>query len=165
MTMVERLRDAWSNASARERLLLSLGAIVVAGSFGHAYLWEPLMRDLAVTDRSLVVARARVAQSQQAVNELAGLVREAKTPRTADPRAAAERVVNAAGLRGELTAIGVADGRVRLTFAAIDFTMLNALIEVLGRDEQLFPVEALVAARVAPGSVRAELALSRPPVR
>lgn len=165
MTMSERLRDSWSRASARERLLLSLGAIVVAGSLGHAFLWEPLMRDLATTDRSLVAARARVAQSQRAVNELPGLVREAKTPRTSDPRAAAERVVNAAGLRSDLTAIGVSDGRVRLTFAAIDFTVLNALIELLGRDEQLFPVEALVAARVVPGSVRAELALSRPAVR
>ena len=103
--------------------------------------------------------------TEQTVNELAGLVREAKTARTADPRAAAERVVNAAGLRGDLTAIGVSDGRVRLTFAAIDFQMLNALIEQLGREEQLFPAEALVAARVVSGSVRAELALFRPAVR
>ena len=165
MTMAERLRNGWSHASARERLLLLIGTIVVAGSLGHVFLWEPLMRDLASTDRSLVAARARVAESQQVVNELAGIAREAKTPRTADPRAGAERVVNAAGLRGDLTAIGVSDGRIRLTFAAIDFVTLNTLIEQLGRDEQLFPVEALVAARVVPGSVRAELALSRPAVR
>lgn len=165
MTLAERLRDAWSHATSRERALVVLGTIVVVGALGHAFVLEPLMRDLASTDRALAAARARIAQSQQAANELAGLKREAKAPRTTDPRTAAERVVTAAGLRGDLTAIGVNDGRVRLTFAAIDFPVLNALLEQLGRDEQLFPVEALVAARVVPGSVRAELALSRPGVR
>jgi len=165
MTIAERLRNAWLHATSRERVLVVLGTIVVVAAFGHAFVWEPLMRDLASTDRALASAHARVTQSQQAANELAGLKREAKTPRTADPRAAAERVVMAAGLRGDLTAIGINDGRVRLTFAAIDFPVLNALIEQLGREEQLFTVEALIAARVVPGSVRAELAVSRPPAR
>ena len=162
MTIAERLRDTWLRAASRERALIVLGTIVVVGALGHAFVWEPLMRDLAVTDRALVSARARIAQSQQAASEVPGLKREAKGLRTPDPRSAAERVVTAAGLRGELTSIGVGDGRVRLTFAAIDFPVLNALIEQLGRDEQLFVVEALLAARVTPGSVRAELALSRP---
>lgn len=165
MTIAERLHDAWSNAASRERALVVLGTIVVIAALGHAFVWEPLQRELASTDRSLVAARVRVAQSQQLANELAGLKREAKMPRTAELREAAERVISAAGLRGDLTAIGVTDGRVRLTFAAIDFSALNALIEQLGRDEHLFPVEALLAARVVPGSVRAELALSRPASR
>jgi type II secretory pathway component PulM len=165
MTIAERLRDPWSHASSRERVLVVLGTIVVVGALGYAFAWEPLMRDLASTDRALVAGRARVLHSQQAANEIAGLKREAKAPRTTDPRVAAERVVNEAGLRGGLTAIDLRDGRVRLTFAAIDFPVLNALIEQLGRDELLFPVEALVAARVVPGSVRAELALARPATR
>ena len=165
MTIAARLRESWSHASSRERVLVVFGTLVVVGALGHAFVWEPLMRDLASTDRALLSGRARVAHSQQAVNEIAGLKREAKAPRTVDPRVAAERVVVAAGLRGDLTAIDLRDGRVRLTFAAIDFPVLNALIAQLGRDEQLFPVEALVAARVVPGSVRAELALTRPAAR
>jgi type II secretory pathway component PulM len=165
MTIAERLRSMWLHASSRERVLVVLGTIVVVAALGHAFVWEPLMRDLVATERSLVSTRGRITQAQQAANELAGLNREAKSPRTAEPRAAAERVVIAAGLRGDLTAIGLNEGRVRLTFAAIDFPALNALVEQLGREEQLFPVEALVAARVVPGSVRAELALSRPAAR
>lgn len=165
MTIAERLRGAWLHASSRERVLVVAGTIVVVAALGQALLWEPLVRDLERTDQALASARVRAMQLQQAANEVAGLEREAKSPRTADPRAAAERIVIAAGLRGELTAIGINDGRVRLTFAAIDFAALNALIAQLGRDEQLFLVEALVAARVVPGSVRAELALARPATR
>ena len=109
-------------------------------------------------------SRAATSRARSSTVERAGGTRSARPGRRGhpDPRAAAERVVAAAGLRGDLTAIERGDGRVRLTFAAIDFAALNALIEQLGRDEQLFVVEALLAARVVPGSVRAELALSRP---
>jgi type II secretory pathway component PulM len=165
MTIGERLREFWMHASSRERGLIAAGTIIVVASLGYAFLWDPLMRDLKSADQALASARIRALQTQQAADELAGLGREAKPPRTADPRAGAERVVTGAGLRGDLTAIGSDGGRVRLTFAVIDFPALNALIEQLGREEQLFPVEALVAARVVAGSVRAELALSRPAAR
>jgi hypothetical protein len=51
---------------------------------------------------------------------------------------------------------------VRLTFASIDMPSLAVLLDALAREEQLFPVEALLAARVEPGTVRAELVLARP---
>lgn len=165
MTITERMRESWPNASARERVLVVVGVVVVVGAIAYTFAWEPLLRDLATTDHALSIARGNVERTQRTVDELAGLKREARTPRTSDPRAAAERVVDIAGLRGDLTAISAGDGRVRLTFAAIDFVALNALIEQLGHDEQLFVAEALLAARVAPGSVRAELALTRPAMR
>lgn len=165
MTLAERARSAWFGASARERTLVVIGAVVVAGALLHALAWEPLTRDTASTARALEQARALVARYAQAANEIAGLNREVKSPRTADLRSAAERAVGAAGLRGELTAIGVDQGRVRLTFAAIDLTSFSALLELLGREEQLFAVEALLAARVTPGSIRAEVTLARPAPR
>ena len=163
--MSERLRAFWSQASPRERVLVALGALVVVGSIGHAFVWEPLTRDLDSTGRALVDARANVEEARKAAGEIAGLRRDARAPRTADARAAAERVIFAQGLRAALTALDAREGRVRLTFAAIDVEALSALLEQLGREEQLFPREALLAARVAPGSVRAELTLSRPPAR
>lgn len=165
MTLYERFHDAWTRASTREQALIVVAVVAVVGGLGHAFVWEPLMRDLSVSDRALASAHAIAERSRQAANEIAGLAREARAPRTPDLRVAAERVVTAAGVRGEVTAIEAREGRVRLTFAAIDFAALEALIEQLGREEQLFPVEALVAARVEPGSVRAELALSRPAAR
>lgn len=162
MTLAENTRDAWLRISPREQWLIALGTVLVVGALGHAFVWEPVMRDLTATRMALSEMKARVIDARGAADEIAGLAREARAPRTADVRAAADRVIAAAGLRGDLTAISAVEGRLRVTFAAIDFSALATLIETLGREEQLFVAEALVAARVVPGSVRAELALARP---
>ena len=165
MTTRETARDAWLRMSPRERWLIALGAVIVFGVIGYAFLWEPMARDLTAARAAVSEAEQRTLAARRAADEIAGLARETRAPRTADLRAAAERAIGAAGLRGDVTSISVGEGRVRLTFAAIDFAALAALLEVLGREEQLFVAEALVAARVSPGTVRAELALARPATR
>jgi type II secretory pathway component PulM len=65
------------------------------------------------------------------------------------------------GLRPAVTAIDVQDGRVRLTFAAVRFDALIALLDALARTDGLRAVDAVLAARVEPGTVRAELTLAR----
>lgn len=160
--MNDRLRAAWVDASPRERSLLVVAALAVAAAAVFA-LWVPLQRDLAAGEQARARIEARLATARLSVDEMAGLAREARTPRTADPRAGAERVVDASGLRGAVTAVGGEAGRVRLTFATLDFAALAALLDRLAREEQLFPVEALFAAQVTPGVVRAELSLARPP--
>ena len=158
------MRAFWSAASSRERGLLVLGTLVVAGAAGYA-LWQPLQRDLTAAGRALAQAETRAMTARQAADEIAGLQREVRGPRTPDARAAVERVVDAQGLRGSLAAIDHQAGRVRLTFAAIEFGALVALLEQLAQSEQLFPVEALLAAHVVPGTVRVELSLARPSAR
>lgn len=165
MTPIDRVGETWLHASPRERGLLALAAVVVVGALGYAFVWQPLARDLAAGEVSVREARARAAWAQLALDEIAGLTRTAKPPRTADPRAAVERVVGAQGLRGALSSLDAQGGRIRVTFAAIDFEALTALVDVLGHEEQLFADEALLAARVEPGTVRAELALARPAAR
>lgn len=165
MTLVDRWRETWQDASARDRLLFGFGASVAIGALGYVLAWQPLERDLASSEARLGIAQARGAWAQRAVDKIAGLKRSATTPSTADPRAAVERVAGARGLRDAITPPDAKDGRVRVTFAAIEFDALAALIEALGREEQLFVVEALLAARVEPGIVRAELALARPAAR
>jgi hypothetical protein len=72
------------------------------------------------------------------------------------PRQPGER-----GLRPAVTALDVQDGRVRLTFAAVRFDALVALLDALARTDGLRAVDAVLAARVEPGTVRAELTLAR----
>lgn len=159
-----RLRAAWSDASPRERGLLVLAALVVAAAAAYA-LWLPLHRDLAAGDQALARIEARLATARLEADEIVGLARETRTPRTPDARTGAERVVDAQGLRGALTAIGGEKDRVRMTFATLDFAALAMLLDRLAQEEQLFPVEALLAAQVTPGVVRAELSLARPTPR
>jgi len=165
MTLVSNAREQWMRISPRERWLIALGTALVVAVVGYAFVWEPIARDLSAMRATLEKTDARVRHARTAADEIAGLAREVRAPRTADPRAATEQVITATGLRGELTAIGASEGRIRVTFAAIDFTRLASLVDALGRDEQLFVAEALVAARVVPGSVRAELTLARPGAR
>jgi type II secretory pathway component PulM len=158
------VRALWLAASARERNLLALGALVI-GIAAVYVLWQPMQRDLAVTSRAIAQIEARTVSAQAAVNEIAGLSREARAPRTPDARAAAERIVDAQGLRGAMTAIDAQPDRVRITFSAVQLGALHAALDRLGREEHLFPVEALLAAQVVPGTVRAEVSLARPSAR
>jgi type II secretory pathway component PulM len=156
-----RFEDWRARSSPRERALVAIALLLVTGAavYGTAV---PLADELARNGEALSVADARVERMTAIADDVAGLARDAKAARTAQPLAAAERVVADAGLRGLVTALDVEGNRVRLTFDAIPFASVVALVEWLGRDEQLFLVEALLAARVEPGSVRAELVLSRP---
>lgn len=162
--MSDRLRALWSGASPRERGMLALGALVVAGAIVYA-LWQPVQRDLVADRRALAELEARATSARRTADEIAGLAREVRAPRTPDARAAVERVVDAQGLRSALTAVDTQSERVRLTFAAVDFAALTGLLDRLAREEQLFPVEAMLAAHATRGTVRAELSLARPPAR
>jgi type II secretory pathway component PulM len=155
----------WHRLSWRERTLIVLGVLVVVLGAGWPLLWEPIQHEVAAGSIELARARAEAGTARRTADEIAGLARSVKRARTADPRAAVETVVGERGLRASLTALDANAGRVRLTFAAIDVAALAGLLDALGRDEQLFAREALLAARVEPGSVRAELTLARPDVR
>ena len=161
MTSLSDLRNLWSRMSSRERALITLGVLVVVLGVGWPLLWQPIAHDLERSALELARVRSQAVVAQQAADEIEALRRNAKTPRTGDIASAVESVVSARGLRPALTALDAKDGRARLTFAAIELTALAGLIEALGRDEQLFALEATLAARVEAGSVRAELALAR----
>lgn len=163
MSLRERLMQAWQRTSTRERMLLFLGLIVVFFGAGWPLLWQPVSQDLARSDVALASARDALDRARRTVDEMAGLRRDARPPRTSDLRAAIERVIDAKALRPSLTALELQSTRVRVTFASVDFAALVAFLAALGSEEQLFPVEAIVAQRVEPGAVRAEFALARPP--
>jgi type II secretory pathway component PulM len=153
---------AWHARSPRERLLIALAAIVLAGGAGYALLYQPLAQDLGDTEQAAARTRAQVVAARQVADEVAGLARDVRAARTADARAAIVRVAAAAGIRDALTAIDVNDGRVRVTFADVGLDAFATFVETLGREELLFPTEMLLAARVTPGRVRAEATLARP---
>lgn len=153
---------AWQQRSPRERVLIALAAIVVAGAAGYALLYHPLSIDLLESERAAAQARADVAVARQLADEVAGLVREPRAAQTADPRAAAARVAAATGLGNAVTAIDAREGSVRVTFADVGLDAFATFVETAGREELLFPSEMLLAARVTPGRVRAEATFERP---
>jgi type II secretory pathway component PulM len=157
---MERLRRWWTDAAPRQHALAALGALLVAGAPVALLVAVPLQRDLASTEAALVDARAAVAEARRQAAEI-GTARAGALLAAGDARAAVERILVQRGVRSLVTALQGKDGRIEVTFEAIDFATLTALVEALAREARVFPVEALVAARTTPGSVRAEIAFAR----
>jgi len=155
------LAHAWDRASRRERSMIVAAAIVVALAVAWVGVWQPMNADIARLERDLPRARTVLATARAQADALVALQRTAASAPSADPRVAVERVLAERGLRPAVTALDVQDGRVRLTFAAVRFDALIALLDALARTDGLRAVDAVVAARVEPGTVRAELTLAR----
>jgi type II secretory pathway component PulM len=152
---------AWVRASRRERAFVAVGAAAIVVAAGWALLGSPLQNERERLARVLREGQATLALAESRASETAALSRQAPGVRTADPKAAATRVLDERGLRSGVTALDVQDGRVRITFAGIPVASLVALVDALGRDERLFVNEMALTARVEPGQVRAELTLAR----
>lgn len=155
-----RLAAAWEGASPRERALVVLAIVVVAGAALYTWVWRPVTADVARLARDLPVARANLAAARAQAGALVALQRAPAGTPGDDPRATVERVLAERRLRPAVSLLDVADGRVRLTFNAVRFDALPETLAALGR-EGLRPVEAVLTARVEPGTVRAELTLAR----
>ena len=115
---------------------------------------ERMERDRVRTARVLVAAQAQA-------DDVATLQRAAAPVRAAEPRAALERVLAERGLRSGAGALDTKEGRTRVTLDAVRFTDLVALLDGLARADGLRVVEAMLATRIEPGMVRAELIFVR----
>lgn len=160
-TLSPALAGAWDRASARERTLVGAAVVVVALAAAWAWLWQPMAADIARMQRDLPRERAVLAAARAQADDLVASRRAAAAARSGEPRAAVERLLAERGLRGAVSALDVKDARVRLTFGAVDFPALVGWLDALHARDGLRAVEAVVTARVEPGTVRAELTLAR----
>lgn len=165
MTPRDRFRDWAARTAPRQRALAAFAALIVAGAVLWAFVLEPVARDLATTEAVLRDAHASLAQARAHADELAALNRSASPIANANVQTDVERLLGEHGLRSAVTALQAKDDRVEVTFEAIDFAALSALVDAMGRKARLFPVDALVVARTDSGSVRAEIVFARPGTR
>ena len=134
-------------------LLVALAVAAVLGLRLHdaiARSREDVARDRVLLD----VARARAAESVT-------LARANVPAKHGDVRAAIERVLAANGLRYTALDAQRDDATQRIVIEAAPFDALVHALDMLMREEAVRVVDASLAARVDPGTVRAELALTR----
>jgi type II secretory pathway component PulM len=160
-TLSPGLAHAWDRASRRERAMIIGAAIVVALAAGWVWIWQPMNADIARLQRDLPRAHGVLTTARSQADALVALQRTSTAVKSGDPRAAVERVLAERSLRPAVTALDVQESRVRLTFAAVRFDALIAFLDALAKADGLRAVDAVVAARVEPGTVRAELTLAR----
>jgi type II secretory pathway component PulM len=151
----------WQRLTAREQIAVGLGAAIVIVAAAWTIVWQPLVRDWVRTEAAHQEKAAMLVLARQRVDELSALPREGKPVPALDPKAAALRVLDQRGLRAAATAIDAQEARVRITFASLPIAALAPLLEALGREQRLFPVEVTLTARVEPATVRAEITLAR----
>ncbi|MCC7039495.1 MAG: type II secretion system protein M [Burkholderiales bacterium] len=157
--MLAAARMRWAQASRRERWLVTLAAIVVAGALGFVWLWQPMLADKARLARDLPRERAMLAAARAQAADLAALGRLPAPPRTALVPAI-ERALAEHGIRAAAGGLDETGGRVRLELAAVRFDALLRFLAALTRAGDVRVVEATLTQRVAPGEVRAELVLA-----
>ena len=152
---------AWDRMSSRERRLAVAAVAVVLLAAAWGWFWQPMQEDSQRVRRELVRDRAVLAAARAQVAEITGLQRGTQIKAGSDPRLAVERVLGERSLKGALTSLEVKDNRTTITFAAIGFDALVGVLDTLAKSDGLRPLEATLTSRVDPGTVRAEVTLTR----
>jgi type II secretory pathway component PulM len=148
------LTRTWDAGRASQRTawiaIATVAMIAVANPLRDAI--ARTREDIVRNRVELDVARARIAES-------AALARAAAPIQNADIRPAVDRVLSARGLDYAVEAQG--EGPLRIVVEAAPFDALIRALDALAHEDGVRVVEAIVSARVDPGTVRAELALTR----
>ncbi|HEV2220262.1 MAG TPA: type II secretion system protein GspM [Casimicrobiaceae bacterium] len=153
--------DAWNRAGARARI--AAAAIVVLLLVAAILLWivVPLQDAVGRAGADLARARGVLATARSQLAEDASLAHAIAPARAGDAAAAVDRVLAGHGLVALSRARTDADGRIDVVIPDAHFDTLVRALDALSHDEGVRVVEATLLARVAPGSVRAQLALTR----
>jgi type II secretory pathway component PulM len=149
----------WSARPPAVQRRIKAASIVVALLVSVFGIAQPLVRSADATRTALARDAAALADARARVADVAALSRAA--PAAGDAKRDVDRVLADSGLRATVTQIEWQGARARLTFEAVPFDALVRLLEALQRDARTRVVDAKLIARVEPGTVRAEITLSR----
>jgi len=157
----QSIARAWdAQSSPRRAAWIGLAVIAIAivtAALVAAPLSDAIARaraDVARQRLVLDVAKARVAEN-------ASLARASAPIRSPDARAAIERILAREGLAFAAGGAPGAARSIRIVIGDARFDALVRALDALAREDGVRVAEATITARVDPGTVRAELALTR----
>ena len=162
-TALARIVDAWHRAGSRERIVIGSIAVVVLAAAAVLWIVLPLQDAVGRAGEDLARERMLLATARHLVAEDAGLARAIAPARAGDAASAIDRVLAQNGLSPLSAAHAGTDGRIDVVVPEASFDALVRALDALSREDGIRVVEATLLARVAPGSVRAELAFVREP--
>lgn len=152
--------DAWNRAGARARVAAAAIAVVLLAAAILLWIVVPLQGAVGRARADLARERMNLATARGELAEDAGLVHAIAPARAGDAAAAVDRVLAGHGLVPLSRARADADGRIDVVIPDARFDALVRALDALLHDQGIRVVEATLLARVAPGSVRAELTLT-----
>jgi type II secretory pathway component PulM len=143
-------RRAWLALAGIAALAVVVFVVAIPLQDAIARKREDLARDRLVLD----VARSRTAEN-------ATLARASPPADNGDIRATIDRILGAQGLRYVPLEGQAVEGVQRITIEAAPFAALVRAVDALARDGGVRVTDASLTARVDPGTVRAEIVLTR----
>ena len=70
--MINSIKAYWNSLEAREKLVLSWGAVIVAFIFFYALLWQPLQQSLSFMEQSASSMRVNAQWMEQRIQNMQG---------------------------------------------------------------------------------------------
>lgn len=153
----------WRERNARERRVLALGGLLLAGVLLWLLAIEPALDGRQRWQKELPQLRADAAQVQALSQQLSSAPpRPATAAQTVD-KAALESGLAAHGLKAQALTLNATGGEllVRATFSDVSFASLTEWLQQQQRASQLVVSDAAVSARERLDRVDAQLTLRR----
>lgn len=160
-TLVVRLRELWGTLAARERRLVTAGAVLLGLTVLYLLLWLPLQQELSRLRAGVPEGQAQLARMRQqaaVIQPFRGRASAIPAPGTLVP--VVEQSATGRGLRKQITRLE-ADGShgVQVTAEAISFNSLIAWLADLRESHSLVTDNLSVDAHTTPGTVNAKVRL------
>lgn len=157
-----QLQQWFNNLEQRERLLISIGAVLVGVTLLYLMLWEPVAKAHSRREADLASAR----ELSQKIELLAGQSRSNPTAgvnRSLSLLAAIDQASKSGALNKPLTRIQPeGDTEVKIWLEAVSFDALIRWVDQLQTRDGIIVRSAQIEKDAAPGAVGAQLSLVRP---
>ncbi|MCA3226295.1 MAG: type II secretion system protein M [Burkholderiales bacterium] len=150
----------WRERAPREKLVLSLLAVVVGGAALFLLAVEPAYSGIQRLERGLPQTRSQAAQLDALLGEVKTLQGrpQVATVAPAEARAALDKSLAAAGLKAARI-VPLADGDLQLTFQNVPFAAWSTWLAGIERELGARAISVAATAAATPGSADIELAL------
>ncbi len=155
---LERWTQWWQLRTRAERAAWATAAAFLAALLAWVVIVQPVARDAERLARQVAAGRAALAQAHRQADEIASRARNDAPLPARDVRPMLDAALARQGLKAAIDRVD--DRRIRLTFDAVEFGALSALLDDLQRTARIRPVELNATARVEPAQVRAELTIT-----
>ena len=148
----------WQRTSARERILIAIGAGVVVVALAATLVVAPVAGALSRAPQARAERKALLAQAASRVDAIRAPATAAAPPLA--PRAAIERALDRQGVARSAATIDTAADRIGVTLPAVRLADVAAVVASLARDGLRASAISL-SARADSADLRAELAFTR----
>lgn len=150
--------EFWAARDARERIMLSAGAVVVGLALIYLALIDPALTGRAQTNKNIPLLREQVAQMQAMAKEATAL----PSPPTSSSQATLSRELIVTTMTGKglpTQNVTVSGDQVTVQLATASFAATLAWLDEIQKSARLAVVEANIVALEQPDMINAKLTL------